>query len=154
VRSDIAEFFRAIPRARAIAEIGRVLPDDRILRLLDRATHTELENLEALGDSAALFPCEETGVAQGGTLSTLLGNALLRGFDEAMNGRGIVCLRYVDDLLILGPRAAHVKKAFQSASRMLSELELHAYDPELEPGKAAQGHAAGGVEWLGCEIGR
>jgi hypothetical protein len=152
LRSDIAEFFRAIGRAPAIAAIGSVVPDDRLLRLLDLATRTELANLAELGDDGALFPDGEIGVAQGGSLSTLLGNALLRGFDEAMNGRGITCLRYVDDLLLLGPRPAHVKKAFASAGRILEGIGLRAYDPETEPAKAATGHAAAGIEWLGCEI--
>jgi RNA-directed DNA polymerase len=152
VRSDIADFFRAIPRDRAVAAIGGEVADARLLGLLDLATRTELDNLAALGEHAALFPGAETGVAQGGSLSTLLGNALLRGFDEAMNSRGIACLRYVDDLLLLGPRAAHVKKAFASAARHLATLGLRAYDPEHDPAKAAAGHAAGGIEWLGCEI--
>ncbi|MFT3773268.1 MAG: hypothetical protein QM820_48435 [Minicystis sp.] len=81
-----------------------------------------------------------------------LGNVALRGFDEAMNGRGIVCLRYVDDFLLLGPRAAHVKKAFAGAGKRLGEIGMRAYDPEREPDKAAMGHVEGGVEWLGCEI--
>jgi RNA-directed DNA polymerase len=152
VRSDIADFFRAIPRAHAMATVADALQDARMASVVDQATRTELDNLVELGDRAALFPDAETGVAQGGSLSTLLGNALLRRFDEAMNGRGIACLRYVDDLLLLGPRPAHVKKAFASASRHLGELGLHAYDPDRDPGKAAAGHAAGGIEWLGCEI--
>ncbi len=159
VRSDIAEFFRAIPRARALATLAGGLAgglgggrDPRLLHLLDLATRTELDNLAQLGEHAALFPDGEIGVPQGGSLSTLLGNALLRGFDEAMNGRGIACLRYVDDLLLLGPRPAHVKKAFASAARLLGEIGLRAYDPEKDPEKAAAGHTAGGVEWLGCEI--
>ncbi len=69
-----------------------------------------------------------------------------------MNGRGIACLRYVDDLLILGPRSGHVRKAFASASRRLAALGLRLYDPDADAGKAAAGHAAGGIEWLGCEI--
>jgi RNA-directed DNA polymerase len=129
-----------------------VLPAERLLRLLDQATRTELDNLAELGEQAALFPDAEIGVAQGGSLSTLLGNVLLRDFDEALNGRGIACLRYVDDLLLLGSRPAHVNKSFASASRHLAALGLRAYDPEQEPDKAASGHAAGGIEWLGCEI--
>jgi hypothetical protein len=154
LRSDIAQFFRAIPRPRAIAALASAVRDDRLLRLLDLATRTELDNLAELGDRIALFPDGEVGVAQGGSLSTLLGNALLREFDEQMNGRGIVCLRYVDDFLLLGPRPAHVHKAFASASRILAGLGLRAYDPETEPEKAALGHVAGGVEWLGCAIKR
>jgi hypothetical protein len=152
LRSDIADFFRAIPRARAIAALAPAVGDPRVLRLVDLATRTELDNLAELGERAALFPDGEIGVAQGGSLSTLLGNALLRGFDEAMNGRGITCLRYVDDLLLLGPRPAHVRKAFASASKILADLGLRAYDPATEAAKAAAGHTAGGVEWLGCEI--
>jgi hypothetical protein len=152
LRSDIVEFFRAIPRARAIAALGSAVTDPRLLRLVDLATKTELDNLAELGDRAALFPDGEIGVAQGGSLSTLLGNALLRDFDGAMNGRGIACLRYVDDLLFLGPRPAHVTKAFASATRILGGLGLRAYDPVQDPAKAAAGHVAGGIEWLGCEI--
>ncbi len=152
LRSDIAEFFRAISRPRAIAAVAAAVPDPRVLRLLDQATRTELDNLAELGDRANLFPGEEIGVAQGGCLSTLLGNALLHDFDERMNGRGIACLRYVDDVLLLGPRPAHVKKAFSSASKLLADLGLQAYDPETDPAKAASGHVAGGLTWLGCEI--
>jgi hypothetical protein len=150
--SDVAEFFRALPRRRALAEIDRLTQDARLAAILEDATRTEIDNLAALGDDARLFPGEEEGVAQGSSLSTLLGNVLLRGFDEAMNGRGIVCLRYVDDFLVLGPRAPHVRKAFSSAQRILGELGLRAYDPAREPGKAAMGHTAGGLAWLGCEI--
>jgi hypothetical protein len=152
VRSDIAEFFRALPRDRAVAEIARAAGDERLTRLLDRATITELANAAELGDDAALFPGERRGVAQGNALSTLLGNVVLRGFDAALNGRGIVCLRYVDDFLLVGPRAAHVKKAFASAGHLLAELGLRAYDPAVEPAKAALGPASRGIVWLGCEI--
>src|SRR6185437_2458716 len=133
--SDIADFYRSIPRAAALATLAAEIDDPHVHRLLDHATCTELENLGALGDGAALFPDGAKGVAQGNSLSTLLANALLSGFDEAMNGRGIACLRYVDDVLILGPRPAHVRKAFESASRRLAALGLRMYDPDTDPGK-------------------
>jgi hypothetical protein len=152
VRSDIAEFFRAIPRERALASITGAAGDARLTRLVEQATRTELANLDELGEDGALFPDARIGVAQGNSLSTLLGNVLLGGFDQAMNGRGITCLRYVDDVLFLGPRAAPVKKAFAAATVCLADLGLRAYDPVREPGKAAMGHVAAGVEWLGCEI--
>jgi len=152
VRSDIAEFFRALPRDRAVEVVARACGDDRLALLLDRATATELANAAELGDDAGLFPGERRGVAQGNALSTLLGNVLLRRFDDAMNGRGITCLRYIDDFLLLGPRAAHVKKAFESAGALLAELGLRAYDPTIAAAKAAMGPVSCGVAWLGCEI--
>lgn len=151
-RSDIAEFFRAIPRDRAIAEIARVTGDARLSSLVDRATRAELANTAELGDAADLFPGERRGVPQGNALSTLLGNVVLQGFDAALNGRGITCLRYVDDFIILGARAAQVKKALASAGALLGDLGMRAYDPVSEPEKAAMGHVAGGIAWLGCEI--
>jgi hypothetical protein len=152
VRTDIADFFRAIPRDRAVAEIARATGDARLARALDLATATEIENLAELGDAAGLFPGERRGVAQGNALSTLLGNVLLRGFDEAMNGRGLTCLRYVDDVLFLGARAAHVKKAFHHGRALLAELGLDAYDPERHPEKAAMGPVRASVTWLGCDL--
>jgi RNA-directed DNA polymerase len=152
LRSDIAGFFRNIPRKRALEVLLRHVDDEGFARLLDEATRTELENLAELGEAASIFPEDDTGVPQGCALSTLLGNALLRDFDAQMNGRGIVCLRYVDDFLLLGREAAHVRKAFTSAQRLLGELGLTAYDPAIDPGKAAAGRAAAGFEFLGCEI--
>jgi hypothetical protein len=152
LRTDIAAFFRHIPRRVALDRLALHVPDARFLALLDEATHTELDNLAELGEHASLFPEDDTGVPQGCALSTLLGNVILRDFDAQMNGRGIVCLRYVDDLLILGRESAQVRKAFWSAQRALGLLGLRAYDPATVPDKAAFGHSAGGLDFLGCEL--
>jgi RNA-directed DNA polymerase len=152
LRTDIAEFFRHIPRRVALDRLALHVKDARFLALLDQASHTELDNLAELGAHASLFPEDDTGVPQGSALSTLLGNVLLRDFDAQMNGRGIVCLRYVDDLLLLGESSAQVRKAFWSAQRALATLGLRAYDPATSPEKAAFGHSAGGVDFLGCEL--
>ena len=152
LRSDIASFFRMIPRRRALDLLLMHVPDPGFARLLDEATRTELENLAELGAAASIFPEDDSGVPQGCALSTLLGNALLRGFDAQMNARGIVCLRYVDDFLLLGRDTSHVKKAFASAQRALGEMGFEAYDPVIHPGKAASGSTERGFEFLGCEI--
>ena len=152
LRSDIAAFFRKIPRKKALDQLLVHVHDPGFARLLDEATRTELENLAELGEAASIFPEDDTGVPQGCALSTLLGNALLRDFDARMNGRGMVCLRYVDDFLLLGREASHVKKAFASAQRALGELGFEAYDPAIDPARAAFGSTARGFEFLGCEI--
>ena len=50
----------------------------------------------------SLFPNETIGVAQGSALSALAGNIALREFDAEMNSRGLVCVRYIDDFMLLG----------------------------------------------------
>lgn len=152
LRTDIAEFFRHIPRRVALDRLAIHVDDPRFLALLDEATRTELDNLAELGEHASLFPEDDTGVPQGCALSTLLGNVILRDFDAQMNGRGLVCLRYVDDLLLLGHASAQVRKAFWSAQRALGLLGLRAYDPATAPEKAAFGHGDGGLDFLGCEL--
>lgn len=154
VRSDIASFFVNIQRPRALAELHRVVPDAQFMDILDRATAVELEDLARLESSGHrhLFPTYELGVAQGCALSPLLGNVLLYNFDVDMNLGGVVCLRYIDDVLILGPSEQVVRQAFRLAQEHLGKLELCLYDPRAS-GKAEWGSITDrGFEFLGCVV--
>jgi RNA-directed DNA polymerase len=150
IRSDIEGFFTRIPRADVLSYIAQFISDPEFLDLLGRATDTRLANLRQLGDEGLLFPIEEKGVAQGSPLSPLIGNVLLRGFDAAMNGRGITCIRYIDDFLLLGPTEKAVQKAFRTAQDILRETGLRAYEPGSE--KAEAGKVEDGFDFLGCTI--
>ena len=152
IRSDIESFFTKIPRRIVLEKVRAVITDPKFQELLEKATTTELENLAALGKNAEIFPIYDVGVAQGCCLSPLIGNILLAEFDKAMNGRGIICLRYIDDFLILGSKQSSVIAAFQSAQRILSNYGLTAYDPFVNKGKAEIGAVKQGIEFLGCEI--
>jgi RNA-directed DNA polymerase len=59
-------------------------------------------------------------------------NLLLADMDESLNSRGIVAIRYIDDILILGKNADAVFKAFEAAQTLLAELGLACYDPRQE----------------------
>jgi RNA-directed DNA polymerase len=151
VRSDIKDFFTQIPRERALALILPLL-DPPTCELLRRAVTVELENAATLGALRDLFPDEERGVAQGFCLSSLFGNILLAEFDRQMNDRGVRCLRYVDDFLLLADSERRAMKAFDGALRMLGELGLTAYDPRVKLEKAALGHVTPPFEFLGCAL--
>jgi hypothetical protein len=150
VRSDIEGFFTKIPRAEVLSFIAQFISDPEFLDLFGRATETRLVNLHQLGDEALLFPIEEKGVAQGSPLSPLIGNIILRGFDSVMNGRGITCIRYIDDFLLLGPNERAVNKAFRNAQDVLRGMGMRAYDPGSE--KAEAGRIEDGFDFLGCTI--
>ena len=152
IRSDIASFFTQIPKSDVLERIDGVVAEPDFMELLEKAVHLELSNLETLRDDAELFPLHEVGVAQGCCLSPLIGNVLLGGFDKQMNGRGIVCLRYIDDFLILGPTKSKVRRAFESAQRLLDHHGLRAYDPNETGGKADAGMVSKGFEFLGCDV--
>jgi hypothetical protein len=126
--------------------------DDEFMTLFERATETSLANLAHLGDDAALFPLGTEGVAQGSPLSPLIGNILLREFDAKMNGRGIVCVRYIDDFVLLGPSPSALNKAFANAQAELMRFGMTAYDPASNTEKASLGTVESGFQFLGCHI--
>ncbi|WP_438005064.1 reverse transcriptase domain-containing protein [Sorangium sp. So ce321] len=150
--SDIKEFYRKIPRDAALSVIEEHIKDEKFRKILRDAVTTELDNLDQLGEHASLFPLDETGVAQGCSLSTIVGNALLRKFDSELNGRKIVCLRYIDDFIILGPSRDSVHKAFLASLRILKQYNLDAYNPWEDEDKGRRGYTNKPFEFLGCEI--
>lgn len=152
IRSDINSFFTKISRNAVLNKIFSLIPDSKFHDIVRRATHVELDNLASLGESADRFPTYEIGVAQGCCLSPLLGNILLETFDRELNGRGIICIRYIDDFIVLGPNRSKVEAAFKSGLHILAELGLTAYDPTASSGKAEMGEVRSGFEFLGCAI--
>jgi len=153
VRSDIRDFFSAIPRDYVHEFIATFVKDVAFLDLLRRATETELTNMALLRGDVDRFPIHEIGVAQGCALSPLLGNILLRDFDSALNERGIVCVRYIDDLLLLGKEKRSVLKAFDNArDLLLGKFGLKLYDPRDGGDKAAIGDVVHGFDFLGCHV--
>ena len=152
IRSDIEGFFTRMPRAHPLATIANLVADDDFNGLLAQAMEVDLANAASLGEHLYLFPDEAGGVAQGCALSAFLGDVLLRDFDREMNGRGIACLRYVDDFVLIGPNPSSVRKAFGNAQDILGKLGLSAYEPSPNGGKAAEGWTSRKWEFLGCEM--
>ncbi|SUS07999.1 Maturase [uncultured Defluviicoccus sp.] len=153
IRSDIQGFFERIPRGHVIDFLQAHFSNQReFLALFERAAETNLANVARLGDDAALFPLSAVGVAQGSPLSPLIGNILLREFDAKMNGRGIICVRYIDDFVLLGPSPSVLSKAFANAQAELSRFGISAYDPAANSQKASLGKVNDGFRFLGCHI--
>jgi hypothetical protein len=152
VRSDISGFFTKIPRPKVVARLAKQTGDADFNVLLDHATEVELGNLAAIAENADLFPTYELGVAQGCCLSPLMGNLLLHRFDALLNGRGITCLRYIDDFLIIGPSKKSVLAAFANAQAELAKLGMTAYDPSSSPEKADSGESKNGIVFLGVDV--
>ena len=152
IRSDIHDFFSKIPKHRVINFLKNEITDPKFLNLFEQAIETVLENASSLGDEVELFPIEDTGVAQGSALSPLIGNILLKDFDIQMNDRGISCIRYIDDFIILAPTRKKSLSAFKATKLLLSDLGLLAYDPLKYPEKAIFGEIDKGFDFLGCNI--
>lgn len=152
LRSDIRDFFTAIPRNEVIASLRPKLLDEDFCALLGMGSETRLANLEELAGDIDLFPSQERGVPQGSALSALLGNLYLHDFDLQVNASGVRLIRYIDDFIILAATESDLGKAQRIARALLRRLGLRAYEPGDPSGKAKAGLADKGLEFLGVHI--
>ena len=154
LRTDIRSFFVNVSRRRAEEAVLRYTDDAAFSQLFREAIPTEIDDAAKHGSDINLFPLHQDGVAQGSCLSPLVCNLLLADFDERLNSRGIVSIRYIDDILILGKNSNAVFKAFDAAQSLLGDVGLECYDPRRvdHAGKAACGTSRDGFEFLGCEV--
>lgn len=152
IRSDIQGLFTKIPKDIVLNEIKKHSPDDDFNELLRNSIEVILSNTNELGRDFKLFPTTDIGVAQGSCLSPLLGNILLHEFDKALNSEDVLCLRYIDDFLLLGPSRKAVTAKLKKGNKILKELGLEAYDPQHNTDKAAHGESSKGIIFLGCDI--
>lgn len=120
-RSDISKFFDNINPIHFSNIVKNEFNDDEIVSLICDAMKVNLTNEKILGEDRKLFPSNEHGIPQGSPLSPLIGNVILHEFDHHMNVDGLICIRYIDDFLILGGSRSEVQKGFNKASKWLSD---------------------------------
>jgi retron-type reverse transcriptase len=135
VCADISSFFTLIPKSAVSRIVAEAVHDPTFMALFDSAIHVELSNMANLREHAAQFPTEDIGVAQGNSLSPLLGNILLHHFDRHMNTGDCRCLRYIDDFIILAPtRRATVARLRQAVDLLATYgMRLSAAKTMAEP---------------------
>ena len=154
IRSDIAEFFTRIDKARVMKLVAPHIKCPDTVALFQAAITTELANIDVLRRQGLdeIFPIGVEGVAQGSPLSPLIANLYLHDFDKTINDGEVTCLRYIDDFLILGKDMGCVDRAFSKAQTELKKLSLEAYRPSVASDKASRGPTAKGFDFLGCFV--
>ena len=155
LRSDIKDFFTKIPKNKIIDEIcSPLLPgEEEFKKFFIDAVKVELENMAKLNKDIGLFPLHEEGVAQGSSLSPLMANVYLHEFDEMMNKDGVVCIRFMDDFVLLGKTEKELMEKFRKGKEYLKKdrLELHSPQEKNSP-KAGIGKIKKGFVFLGCKV--
>jgi hypothetical protein len=158
IRSDIKDFFTRIPRAKINIFVANAARDDKFSQLFAVALETNLANAEELEERNLFkwFPDEKMGVAQGSALSALAGNIALSHFDAEMNARGLVCVRYIDDFILLGANERTVRRGYVKARQLLSDMGMDVYDVDdadaRAAGKVDAGNIFNGTDFLGYRI--
>ena len=147
--ADIRAFFTKIPKPHVTDIISKVAEDPAFMALFEDAIRLELSNMAELKEKAQAFPIEAIGVAQGNSLSPLLGNILLNDFDRRMNEGDCVCIRYIDDFIILAPSAAAAKARMRLATNILAEFSMTLSE---EKSTTAPLRTSDKFDWLGIEF--
>lgn len=147
--ADIRAFFTRVSKPHVIDVIRSVVDDPEFLDFLRSAITVELDNLALLREHADEFPTQELGVAQGNSLSPLLGNIALAEFDSVMNQGDCRCVRYIDDFIVMGPSIKATNARLAKARKILSSLGM-----ELSPEKSSKGATpvTNGFDFLGINV--
>jgi retron-type reverse transcriptase len=124
VCADIASFFTRISKTAVSDVIATAINDQEFMNLFQDAIRVELSNAVELRSHAQRFPTEDLGVAQGNSLSPLLGNIILQEFDRDMNEGDCRCLRYIDDFIIVAPTKRAAMARLRKARKILELIGM------------------------------
>jgi RNA-directed DNA polymerase len=124
VCADISSFFSHISKSAVTDVIASTVNDPEFMNLFQAAIRVELSNVIELRAHAQRFPTEDMGVAQGNSLSPLLGNIILHKFDQEMNEGDCRCLRYIDDFIIVAPTKKAAMARLRRARSILGRLRM------------------------------
>jgi hypothetical protein len=147
VRSDLKNFFQAVPKDKVRDFLKQNVNAAKFNSLFMDALSTELSNEDEVRDLMRLFPTGPVGVPQGSALSAL------SDFDLEFNLRGITTIRYLDDFVMLGKGKKATEAAFKAGEKLLAKSDFQCHDPFTGGSKkASAGIVAEGFEFLSFKI--
>jgi RNA-directed DNA polymerase len=129
---DLRKFFDTIPHEIIMAGLRSKVSDGRVLDLI--RLYLESGVLEGL----TWDPAEE-GTPQGSVISPLLANIALHGLDVLAQERGILMVRYADDLVMLCKTREEAESALETVREwtVRNGLTLHPEKTRIvEPGQS------------------
>ena len=155
LKADIERFFDRIPRQKVKDLINEQVRRKSIARLLCSAVDCELDDGGGWASEIARANGIQKGrgLRQGMPVSPMLSNILLKEFDDAVSKRGIVAVRYADDIAVFGSGEKECLGALDFMRHDLGaiRLTLPPIGPETKTSLFGPSEA---VEFLGVEIRR
>ena len=111
---DLSKYFDTINHEILINLLRKNVKDERVVQLIKRYLKS------GVMENGVVIETEE-GSLQGGNLSPLLANIYLNEFDWEFLKRGVPCIRYADDIVLLAKSKRASERLLESSTRYLEE---------------------------------
>ena len=109
---DLSKYFDTLNHELLVNILRRDIKDERVIQMIKRYLRS------GVMENGVVVETEE-GSPQGGNLSPLLANVYLNEFDQEFNRRGVPCIRYADDIVLLAKSERASERLLESSTKFL-----------------------------------
>ena len=145
VSLDLSKYFDTLNHERLLNLLRKEIKDERVIQIIKRYLKS------GVMENGVVMETEE-GSPQGGNLSPLLANIYLDEFDKEFETRGVPCVRYADDIVLLARSERAAKRLLETSTSYLEgKLKLTV---NREKSKVTSVFAIRNFKFLGFALGR
>ena len=113
VSLDLSKYFDTLNHTILVNLLRKEIKDERVIQMVN-ARYLRSGVME----NGVVIDTEE-GSPQGGNLSPLLANIYLNEFDQEYQKRGVPCIRYADDIVLLAKSERAAKRLLETSTKYL-----------------------------------
>src|SRR5699024_4203594 len=111
---DLERFFDTVNHDRLMNLISRIIKDGDVISLIRKYLVSGVQIDDEYKETVI-------GTPQGGNLSPLLSNIMLNELDKELENRGLRCVRYADDCIIMVTSEMAAKRVMRSVTKYIEE---------------------------------
>ena len=109
---DLSKYFDTLNHELLINILRREIKDERVIQMIKRYLKS------GVMENGVVIETEK-GSPQGGNFSPLLANVYLNEFDQEFSRRGVPCIRYADDIVLLAKSERASKRLLEISMKYL-----------------------------------
>ena len=109
---DLSKYFDTLNHEMLINILRRNVKDERVIQMVKRYLKSGVMENGVVIETAE-------GSPQGGNLSPLLANIYLNEFDQEFSRRGVPCIRYADDIVLLAKSERASERLLETSTKYL-----------------------------------
>ena len=114
VALDLSKYFDTLNHTILLNLLRKQVKDERVIQMVKRYLKS------GVMENGVVTETEE-GSPQGGNLSPLLANVYLNEFDWEFHRRGVPCIRYADDIVLLAKSERAAERLLESSTKYLEK---------------------------------